>query len=93
MSELKWRKASDWCLESNKGGYKVTKYMRDGQPIYQAIKGDMSLLVAGNSELCKAACNDDAITAARQHVGECRTARMANRCGQWCGDWESQKWV
>lgn len=59
MSALKWKQTSEWCLESDKGGYKVTKYMQDGKPIYQAIKGDQSLLVAGTSDLCKAACVED----------------------------------
>lgn len=56
---LKWRQINEWCLESNKGGYRVTKYIQDGKPIYQALKGEKSLLVAGDSKLCRAACAAD----------------------------------
>lgn len=59
MSELKWRQRDEYCLESNKGGYKVTKFTIDGKPVYQAFKGDVSLLVAGDSKLCRAACLKD----------------------------------
>lgn len=56
---LKWRQINEWCLESNKDGYRVTKYIQDGKPIYQALKGEKSLLVAGDSKLCRAACAAD----------------------------------
>lgn len=56
---LKWKQASEWCLESDRGNYKVTKFLIDGNPVYQAFKGDKSLLVAGDSKLCRAACAAD----------------------------------
>lgn len=60
MTALKWEHTSEWCIESNKGNYVVTKYLQDGKPIYQAIKRPgTSLLVAGNSKLCRAACDAD----------------------------------
>lgn len=60
MSELKWNKVSEWCLESHDLRYYVTKFMLDGTPVYQAIrKPDTSLLVAGDSKLCRAACAAD----------------------------------
>lgn len=58
-AQLKWRQRDEWCLESDRGGYKVTKFLIDGDPVYQAFKGDVSLLVAGDSKLCRAACAAD----------------------------------
>jgi hypothetical protein len=50
MSELKWRKASDWCLESNKGGYKVTKYCDDGlQWLLTSVRRSMSVLTEADA--------------------------------------------
>lgn len=60
VTALKWNKVSENCLESHDGRYYVTKYMQDGKPIYQAIrKPGVSLLVAGDSKLCRAACAAD----------------------------------
>lgn len=58
-TQLKWRQSDEWYIESDKGGYRVTRYIQDGKPIYQALKGDKSLLVAGDSKLCRAACAAD----------------------------------
>lgn len=46
--------------ESDCGGYRVTTYIVNGKPVYQAIrKPGKSLLVADSADKCKAACEAD----------------------------------
>jgi hypothetical protein len=57
---LNWQQSGKWTLQSDNGGYMVTKYIVNGKPVYQAIKRPAtSLLVADSADKCKAACEAD----------------------------------